>query len=208
MASSRAQVTTPSSNSAVPYGRDRRTASRTCRATGPQGSARIAAASLRQSGRVPRSTAARMPASALAPIFEAAQAATLEITRTPGVTSTPGPSWVPHVTLCYSTSQQSRRTHHFCARQGADDPRDYDRQAQPRHSARGRPVLGLAAHRNHSPRPGQRELTCPVPPLISGPGRMRFDRLRMRKAWKSLAGVSIDTSAFVEIVSGSRPGCP
>lgn len=46
------------------------------------------------------------PASALAPIFEAAQAATLEVTGTPGVTSTPGPSWVPHVTLCYSTTQQ------------------------------------------------------------------------------------------------------
>ena len=26
--------------------------------------------------------------------------------RSPGITSTPGPSWVPHVTLCYSTSQQ------------------------------------------------------------------------------------------------------
>ncbi|HEY6311414.1 MAG TPA: 2'-5' RNA ligase family protein [Streptosporangiaceae bacterium] len=46
------------------------------------------------------------PASALAPIYEAAQAATLEVTGTPGVTSTPGPSWHPHVTLCYSTSQQ------------------------------------------------------------------------------------------------------
>jgi hypothetical protein len=46
------------------------------------------------------------PASALAPIFEAAQAATFEVTSNPGVTRTPGPSWVPHVTLCYSTSQQ------------------------------------------------------------------------------------------------------
>jgi hypothetical protein len=46
------------------------------------------------------------PASALLPIFEAAQAATYEVIGTPGVTSTPGPSWVPHVTLCYSTSQQ------------------------------------------------------------------------------------------------------
>ena len=46
------------------------------------------------------------PASALAPIFEAAQAATLEVTGTVGITSTPGPSWVPHMTLCYSTSQQ------------------------------------------------------------------------------------------------------
>jgi hypothetical protein len=34
------------------------------------------------------------PASALAPIFEAAQAATVEVTGSPGVTSTPGPSWV------------------------------------------------------------------------------------------------------------------
>lgn len=46
------------------------------------------------------------PASALAPIFEAVQAATFEVTGNLGVTSTPGPSWVPHVTLCYSTSQQ------------------------------------------------------------------------------------------------------
>jgi 2'-5' RNA ligase len=49
---------------------------------------------------------AMTPASALTPIFEAAQAATLEITGYPGATSSPGPSWVPHVTLCYSTSQQ------------------------------------------------------------------------------------------------------
>ena len=47
------------------------------------------------------------PAGALAPLFEAAQAATLEVTGTPGVTSTDRPSWVPHVTLCYSISQQS-----------------------------------------------------------------------------------------------------
>jgi 2'-5' RNA ligase len=46
------------------------------------------------------------PASALAPVFEAAQAATLEVTGSSGVTSIPGPSWVPHMTLCYSTSQQ------------------------------------------------------------------------------------------------------
>jgi hypothetical protein len=46
------------------------------------------------------------PASALAPIFEAAQAATLEVTGSLGVTSTPGPSWVPHVTLSYSTRQR------------------------------------------------------------------------------------------------------
>jgi 2'-5' RNA ligase len=47
------------------------------------------------------------PPSALAPIFEAAQAATFEITGNLGVTSTPGPSWVPHATLCYSTGRQS-----------------------------------------------------------------------------------------------------
>jgi 2'-5' RNA ligase len=46
------------------------------------------------------------PASALTPVFEAVQTATLEVTGTPGVTSTAGPSWLPHVTLCYSTSQQ------------------------------------------------------------------------------------------------------
>jgi hypothetical protein len=46
------------------------------------------------------------PASALAPTFEAAQGATLEVTGDPGVTSTPGPSWFPHLTLCYSTAQQ------------------------------------------------------------------------------------------------------
>jgi len=46
------------------------------------------------------------PAGVLAPVFEAAQAATLEVTGKPGITSTDGPSWVPHVTLCYSVSQQ------------------------------------------------------------------------------------------------------
>jgi hypothetical protein len=46
------------------------------------------------------------PASALTPIFQAAQAATLEVTGTPGVTSTAGPSWHPHVTLCYSTTRK------------------------------------------------------------------------------------------------------
>ena len=46
------------------------------------------------------------PASDLFPIFEAAQGATLEITGTTGVTSTPGSSWVPHLTLCYSICQQ------------------------------------------------------------------------------------------------------
>jgi 2'-5' RNA ligase superfamily len=46
------------------------------------------------------------PASTLGPIFEAAQAATREVTGTLGVTSTPVPAWVPHVTLCYSTSEQ------------------------------------------------------------------------------------------------------
>jgi 2'-5' RNA ligase len=47
------------------------------------------------------------PAGVLAPIFEAAQAAALEVTGTPGITSTDGPSWVPHVTLCYSVSRQA-----------------------------------------------------------------------------------------------------
>lgn len=49
---------------------------------------------------------AMSPASALAPVFEAAQAATLEVTGNSGVTSSPGLSWMPHVTLCYSMSQQ------------------------------------------------------------------------------------------------------
>jgi len=46
------------------------------------------------------------PAGVLAPIFEAAQAATREVTGKPGITSSDGPSWVPHLTLCYSVSQQ------------------------------------------------------------------------------------------------------
>jgi|tagenome__1003787_1003787.scaffolds.fasta_scaffold20974350_1 2'-5' RNA ligase len=46
------------------------------------------------------------PASVLAPVFEAVQAATIEVTGTSGVTSTPDSSWVPHMTLCYSTSEQ------------------------------------------------------------------------------------------------------
>ena len=35
------------------------------------------------------------PAGVLAPIFEAAQAVTLEVTGGPGITSSDGPSWVP-----------------------------------------------------------------------------------------------------------------
>jgi len=46
------------------------------------------------------------PASTLTPIFNAAQAATLEATGNPGVTSTPSPIWEPHTTLCYSTRRQ------------------------------------------------------------------------------------------------------
>jgi 2'-5' RNA ligase len=49
---------------------------------------------------------AMSPRAALAPVFEAAQAATFEVTGRNGVTSSTGPFWVPHVTLCYSTSQQ------------------------------------------------------------------------------------------------------
>ena len=44
------------------------------------------------------------PAGALSPVFEAAQAATREVT---GVAAEgPASSWMPHMTLCYSTSQQ------------------------------------------------------------------------------------------------------
>lgn len=44
------------------------------------------------------------PAAALSPIFEAAQAATREVTGT--AADSPASSWTPHLTLCYSTSQQ------------------------------------------------------------------------------------------------------
>jgi 2'-5' RNA ligase len=44
------------------------------------------------------------PQDALNPVFEAAQAATSEITRS--AAQSPGPAWTPHMTLCYSTSQQ------------------------------------------------------------------------------------------------------
>ncbi len=44
------------------------------------------------------------PAGALSPVFEAAQAATREVT---GVAAEgPASSWLPHMTLCYSTSRQ------------------------------------------------------------------------------------------------------
>jgi 2'-5' RNA ligase len=48
------------------------------------------------------------PASALSPIFEAAQAATREVTGARGVAGSPGAasSWAPHLTLCYSTTEQ------------------------------------------------------------------------------------------------------
>jgi 2'-5' RNA ligase len=44
------------------------------------------------------------PAGVLSPVFEAAQAATREVTGTAAETSSS--SWMPHLTLCYSTSQQ------------------------------------------------------------------------------------------------------
>jgi 2'-5' RNA ligase len=48
------------------------------------------------------------PASALGPIFEAAQAATRDVTGVGGIGGAPGAdsSWTPHVTLCYSTAEQ------------------------------------------------------------------------------------------------------
>lgn len=48
------------------------------------------------------------PASALSPIFKAAQAATLEVTGACDGTGDPGAgsSWTPHLTLCYSTTEQ------------------------------------------------------------------------------------------------------
>jgi 2'-5' RNA ligase len=42
------------------------------------------------------------PASALSPVFDAAQAATREVTGGSGDAS----AWIPHLTLCYSTSEQ------------------------------------------------------------------------------------------------------
>jgi 2'-5' RNA ligase len=42
------------------------------------------------------------PADALMPVLEAAQAATREVTGTSGSTE----AWAPHLTLCYSTSEQ------------------------------------------------------------------------------------------------------
>jgi 2'-5' RNA ligase len=44
------------------------------------------------------------PQDALNPVFEAAQAAISEITGS--AAQSPGPAWAPHMTLCYSTSQQ------------------------------------------------------------------------------------------------------
>jgi 2'-5' RNA ligase len=44
------------------------------------------------------------PAAALSPVLEAARAATREVTGTSG--SAEDDAWMPHVTLCYSTSEQ------------------------------------------------------------------------------------------------------
>ena len=46
------------------------------------------------------------PANALTPVFEAAQAATREVIGTSGIVETPGTAWFPHLTLCYTTSEQ------------------------------------------------------------------------------------------------------
>ena len=49
------------------------------------------------------------PAGALTPVLEAAQAATREVTGARDVPGRPGgdSAWVPHLTLCYSTGEQS-----------------------------------------------------------------------------------------------------
>jgi 2'-5' RNA ligase len=46
------------------------------------------------------------PADALTPVFEAAQAATREVTGMSGIMETPGTAWFPHLTLCYTTREQ------------------------------------------------------------------------------------------------------
>lgn len=46
------------------------------------------------------------PDHALGPILEAAQFATSAVTGENGVTGTPASSWMPHITLCYSTARQ------------------------------------------------------------------------------------------------------
>lgn len=47
------------------------------------------------------------PRGALDPVFEAAQEVTREVTGRSGASSIPGRSWVPHLTLCYSTGLQA-----------------------------------------------------------------------------------------------------
>jgi 2'-5' RNA ligase len=47
------------------------------------------------------------PDHALDPILKAAQFATSAVTGENGVTGTPTSSWMPHITLCYSTARQS-----------------------------------------------------------------------------------------------------
>lgn len=46
------------------------------------------------------------PDHALDPILEAAQSATSAVSGENGVTGTPASSWIPHITLCYSTACQ------------------------------------------------------------------------------------------------------
>jgi 2'-5' RNA ligase len=46
------------------------------------------------------------PAEALSPVREAAQRATQEVTGHSGADDRSSPQWAPHVTLCYSTSDQ------------------------------------------------------------------------------------------------------
>ena len=46
------------------------------------------------------------PADVLTPVLEAAQAATRGVTGMSGTTGTPGAAWTPHMSLCYSVSEQ------------------------------------------------------------------------------------------------------
>jgi hypothetical protein len=46
------------------------------------------------------------PAEALTPVLDAARQATLAVTGHDGFAERSSPTWIPHVTLCYSTSTQ------------------------------------------------------------------------------------------------------
>ena len=91
------------------------------------------------------------PQGALAPIHEAALAATRAIIGRDRTVSDCKQPWNPHVTLCYQRRQQPGRTNHCSTWKGIADLRGQSAVPQLGGPARPRTPVGLASHRYGPP---------------------------------------------------------